>query len=285
MSLVRFSLVVAFVSVSQTSCFMPTALPTAISEEVPKAETQSIREGETSKEDLRAMFGEPDWNSADGSRWIYEMRQYFAWGWELCLAYAGQGGCGEVGERPIKIEYLDIRFVASGAVSNWSTHSVRLGECIDDVACLGAKNQAVNATKPYQPFGPGVDSPEFLAAVGAAAGSDVLAISKPAYWYEDSIGYDDILRSAAEHVEGVLAVTEFDVVFFVWSGVDYVPSNTIRREEIQDVVVEVMGKSRCLILVTEAEHHTFEITGNSRKFVDVDSTESIAEILAQTLNP
>ena len=80
---------------------MPTAFPTTISEEVPKAEIQSIHEGETSKEDLRTRFGEPDWRSADDSRWIYEMRQYFAWGWHMCLAYGGQGGCSEVGERPL----------------------------------------------------------------------------------------------------------------------------------------------------------------------------------------
>ena len=49
-------------------------------------------------------------------------------------------------------------------------------------------------------------------------------------------------NSVSIHVEGVLAVTEFDVIFFVWSGVDYLPSRTIRRKEIQDVVVEARGK-------------------------------------------
>lgn len=264
---------------------MPTAPPTTISEEIPKTEIRSIHEGETSKEDLRTRFGEPDWSSDDGSRWIYEMRQYFTWGWHMCLAYGGQGGCSEVGERPLKIEYLDIRFDASETVRNWSTPSTKLGECIDEFACLGAENHAVDSTAPYHPIGPGVDSPEFLAAVGAAAGNDFLAISKPANWYEDSSGFDDILGVAENYAEGVLAVTEFDVFFFVWSGVDYLPSKTIRRKEIQDVVVEVMGRSRCLVLVTEAGHHTLEITGDRRQFVDVDSTESIAEILSQTLSP
>ena len=114
---------------------MPTALPKTIATDIPKAEIQSIHKGETSKEDLRIKFGEPDWSSADDSRWMYEMRQYFPWGWHMCVAYGGQGGCSEVGDRPLKVEYLDIRFDASETVIGWSTPSVKPGECIDDVAC------------------------------------------------------------------------------------------------------------------------------------------------------
>ena len=56
------------------------------------------------------------------------------------------------------------------------------------------------------------------------------------FWFRRYSGF------CKNHVEGVLAITEFDVIFFVWSGVDYLPSRTIRSKEIQDVVVEARGK-------------------------------------------
>lgn len=282
MSVVRVLIVAALVSLTQTSCVMPAAFPKTISAEIPTADTKSIHEGKTSKEDIRIKFGDPDWRSVDDSRWIYEMRQYFPWGWVMCVAYAGQGGCGEIGERPLKIEYLDLRFDPSGTVDKWSTVSARSGDCIDDVACIETNPDKMNAIGSFElGYGPGLDSPELHAAVGAVAYDSPLIISKPANWFEDSYGFDDALSVTANDVAGILAVTEYDLVFFVWSGSHYLPIKTISREELQDVVVESKGKSRCLILVTATEDNTFEVVGYSRRFVDVAGTESVAEILME----
>jgi len=285
MSILRALVVAAFITFTQTSCFMPTALPKTIAADIPKAETKSIHEGETSKGDIRHQFGDPDWSSVDDARWIFEMRQYFPWGWHMCIAYGGQGGCAEVGERPIKIEYLDLRFDASGIVEEWSTPAVESGECIDDVVCIDTEQDEVGSTVSYHlRNGPGADSLEFHAAIRAEAYDGSLITARFADWFEGSYGFDDARPIALDDPAGVLAVTKYDVIFFVWSGEDYLLTKTISRKNLQDVVVEAKGKSRRLILVTVSEYNTFEIVADSRWFVDVDGTESIAEVLRKPMS-
>ena len=129
--------------------------------------------------------------------------------------------------------------------------------------------------------GPGVDSPAFRAALDATSENAPLVISKLANWHGNSYGFDDINDIGINDAAGVLAITEEDVIFFVWGEVEYVPIKTIPRGELGDVVVAAKGKSRRLILVTAEEHNTFEIIQEGRWFLHIEGTEAMAEILRQ----
>lgn len=129
--------------------------------------------------------------------------------------------------------------------------------------------------------GPGVDSPEFHAALEVTAEESLLVIAKPANWHGNSYGFDDIDDIRINDAAGVLAITEKDVIFFVWGEVEYMPIKTIPRGDLGDVVVAAKGKSRRLILVSGEDHNTFEIIQGGRWLLDVEGTEAMAEILIQ----
>lgn len=137
-------------------------------------------------------------------------------------------------------------------------------------------------------FGPGPDSTEFHSELNAAVEPGREAISILATWYPNSHGYN-IADVTGQEATGVLAVTQEDVIFFNWRFdqrdyfFKYVPEKSISREDLIEVVAKAQGRSRLLVLVTEDDLNTFELVRDGGLFVDVESTDKIAAVLAESL--
>lgn len=150
------------------------------------------------------------------------------------------------------------------------------------VVCFGC-----SSILPFQEilesYGPGLDSREFSNALRSVLGPDEEAFSALASWHPDTYGYENIgvgtIRDAAG-VTGVLVATDTDVIFFVWNNREYAPEKTITRSNLKVVVVEALGESRRLVLVTEDSLNTFELVREGRRWVDTAGTEEIAALLA-----
>ena len=132
-------------------------------------------------------------------------------------------------------------------------------------------------------FGPGPDSDEFHSALNVAVEPGREAISILATWYPNTHGYDNIGEVTGQEATGVLVVTQEDVIFFNWRGFEYVPEKTISREDLKEVVAKVEGRSRLLVLIAEGDLNTFELVRDGGWSVDVESTDAIAAVLADSL--
>ncbi|MBT8108653.1 MAG: hypothetical protein KJP17_10480 [Gammaproteobacteria bacterium] len=132
-------------------------------------------------------------------------------------------------------------------------------------------------------YGPGPDSVEFEGAFAATVQRKSEAISVLATWYADTYGFESFGEPVLQDPAGVLVVTQDAVIFFAWGDFEYTSAKTIAREDLETVLVEASGKSRLLVLVAEGEVNTFELVRDDRRFVDVESTEAIAALLADAL--
>ena len=133
------------------------------------------------------------------------------------------------------------------------------------VSCIGCSTMQLVSER----FGPGPDSAEFLGELNAAVAPN-----------RDVTG---------QEATGVLAVTQENVIFFNWRFdqlnyiFEYVPEKTISREDLIEVVAKAQGRSRLLVLVTEDDLNTFELVRDGGLLVDVESTDKIAAVLADSL--
>ena len=132
-------------------------------------------------------------------------------------------------------------------------------------------------------YGPGPDSAEFERVFETTVEQDGEAISILATWYAGTYGYESFGDPIVDDPAGVLVVTRDEVIFFAWGYFEYTFEKTIPREDLKSVVVEAKKKSRLLVLVSEGEVNTFELVRDDRRFVDVESTEAIAAMLAHSL--
>ncbi len=152
------------------------------------------------------------------------------------------------------------------------------------VSCIGCSTMQLVSER----FGPGPDSAEFLGELDAAVAPNREAISILATWYPKSHGYN-IADVTGQEATGVLAVTQENVIFFNWRFdqlnyiFEYVPEKTISREDLIEVVAKAQGRSRLLVLVTEDDLNTFELVRDGGLLVDVESTDKIAAVLADSL--
>ena len=135
-------------------------------------------------------------------------------------------------------------------------------------------------------FGPKEDSPEFKSIISTAVGSTPVITAKSASWLPNTFGFNNVL-SRENPIVGAFVLTENEIVFLVWdeNSSKFIRAKSIRRVDISEAKVATFGRSRRLVLVSNVNVDSFELTTPSQNFVDADAVINIANILTKKGNP
>lgn len=103
--------------------------------------------GETTRQDVRSILGDPLVAFGDGRIWLYGVQEAETGRWGVCgflIIPPFPGNCGILSDGE-ETELLRFDFDREGRVSGWQSDAIRAGECTNSGICLRDNNYSVYA--------------------------------------------------------------------------------------------------------------------------------------------